>query len=63
MDVAVLNISSAFHGQLVRMLITNEPHGTFICLDQIAYFLFKHDMQSCNEATNVEISLKSQYLF
>ena len=54
MHVAVLSISPACHGQLVRMLITNEPHGTFVRLDQIAYFLFKlgpaTDMQSCYEA-------------
>ena len=54
MYVAVLSISPACHGQLVRMLITNEPYGTYVCLDQIAYFLFKHgpatDMQNCDEA-------------
>ena len=53
MDVALLSISPACHGHLVRMPITNEPHGTFECY-QIAYFLFKHgpatDIQSCDEA-------------
>ena len=53
MDVALLSISPAYHGHLVRMPITNEPHGTFECY-QIAYFLFKRgpatDIQSCDEA-------------
>ena len=54
MDVALLSISPACHGQLVKMLITIEPQGTFVCLDQTAYLFIKHgpatDMQSCDEA-------------
>ena len=54
MELALLNFSPACHGQLMRMLITNEPHGTFVCY-QIAYFLFKRGpatdihVQSCDE--------------
>ena len=67
----MLSISPACHGQLVRMLTSNEPYDTFVCLDQIAYSLFRYgpatDMQSCDEAAwkikNAEICLKSQYLF
>ena len=39
MDVAVLSIIRACHGQLVRMLITHEPYGTYVCLDQITYLI------------------------
>ena len=54
MEVAVLSISPACHGQLVKMLITHEPYVTVVCLDQLHTCLFKHgsasDMQSCDEA-------------
>ena len=71
MDVAVLSIGRACHGQLVRMLITNEPHGSSVCLEQIAYFFFnmvqplicKAVTRLLGEFQNVENFLKSQYLF
>ena len=37
MDMALLSTSRAGRGQLVKMLITLEPHGTCICRSNFAY--------------------------
>ena len=47
MDVALLSISPASHGQLVKMLITLELHGI---LDQIAFVFIQIGMHNCDEA-------------
>ena len=47
-DRALLSISPTGRGQLVKMLITIEPHSTFVNLDEILHtYLFQQCPATC----------------